>query len=790
MKISFNWLKTWLNVSMEPEEIGDLLTMAGLEVENITRLAPDFSHVVVGEVVRVEPHPTADRLRLAEVDIGTGELLQVVCGASNLRSGIKVPCALVGALLPGNFHIELAHIRGMPSSGMLCSARELGLPEEEKSEGGLYLLPTQAPVGMNLRDYLDLDDHIFELAITPNRADCLSIQGIAREIGALTYKGFRCYQIKSPKVVGGTTSSSSIAVPSACGRMLTQVIQNIPKTIITPLWLKQRLERSGIKSTSFLVDVGNYVMLELGQPLHLYDFNQLEGSLVVRYAQPGEEIICLNDKRVALQTDTLVVADAAGPISIAGLMGGKSSSVSVSTEAVLIESAFFYPEALAGKARQYGLTSEAAYRFERGVDPQLQHSAIQRATELIIEYAGGQAGPIIESTGKLPPTKVVKVRLSRARKVLGIELDPGLIEQGFCHLGFNPLWKAEAFVVQVPSFRFDIQSEVDLIEEIVRLYGYEKLEPRVIHGELRMLKEPIGSRSIDFFTQLLAQLGYQEVINYSFVDANWEKDFMGNMDPIRILNPIHAHMDVMRSSLIPGLIHNLIFNFKRKHSRIRLFEVAKAFKKAVKGNFIQEDYVAGLSYGSLFPEQWGLEARRGDFFDIKNDVERLLQKLQVDFVATTTYPGLHPGRGAEVKHQGQVIGFLGELHPKLVQQYGLPFAPVVFELLYSAISQQPKVVYEAVSKFPSVRRDLAFVVPQQVTAQGLLDLLSRDTQTLHLQTLKVFDVYQGVGLPTGFRGLGVKIIFQRMDRTLLDTEVEHAIQLLIERAKVLGARLR
>ncbi|MCV2503439.1 MAG: phenylalanine--tRNA ligase subunit beta, partial [Neisseriaceae bacterium] len=583
MKFSFEWLKTWVDTELNANDLAHLLTMSGLEVEEITKVVPEFSKVVIAQVISVTKHPNADRLNITQVNVGEEEPIQIVCGAPNVKPGIKVPCALSGAVLPGNFKIKPTKMRGEKSNGMLCSAQELGLPETE----GLLILPDDAPVGTNIRDYLNLDDDVLEIKSTPNRADCLSIKGIAREVVALTNASTTPIEIRHCEENKAITFPTSIQAPDACGKLATRIIKNVNPNTVTPLWIKERLERSDIRSVSFLVDIGNYVMLELGQPLHIFDLDKLQNNLTARFAKKNEKLLCLNEKEVSLNENTLVIADDNGPLSIAGLMGGENSSVSDQTLNILIESAFFYPDVIAGKSREYGFSSESSFRFERGVDYQLQEEAIHRATELILSLAGGEAGAINIAKGNLPDNKEILVRQSRAEKLLGIPLKREQIQLGLNQLGLNPIPQEDGFIVTSPSFRFDINIEVDIIEEIARLYGYDNIQPDTTYGKLLMLKLPDGRLSREQIFEKISHLGYQEVINYSFVDKTWEIDFADNQDPIEVINPIASQMNVMRSTLIGSLVDNLIANLNRKQSRVRLFEIAKTFKRN-NTEFIQE----------------------------------------------------------------------------------------------------------------------------------------------------------------------------------------------------------
>ena len=786
MQFSYDWLKTQANPNLSADEMAHLLTMSGLEVEEVETAAPAFSGVVVAEVKSVEKHPDADRLNITQVDAGTGGLIQIVCGAPNVAAGIKVPCALPGAVLPGNFKIKPTKMRGQTSNGMLCSTNELGLPDD--GVDGLHILPADAPVGQDIRDYLALDDVLMTLKITPNRADCLSIKGLAREVAALTQCANTSVNIQTASVQSGKTQPVRIDAPQDCGRFISRVIENVNAGAATPEWLKQRLQRSGIRSISALVDIGNYVMLELGQPMHVFDADKLHGSIIVRRAENGEALACLNEKTVTLADNTLVIADEQGALSMAGLMGGEASAVSDSTRNIVLEAAWFAPAVIAGKSRQYGFGSDSAFRFERGVDWALQADAIERATQLVLAICGGEAGALTEALGQLPAANRVEVRLSRVESLLGVHIEAAQVEAILRHLGLNPKATAEGFSVSAPSFRFDIEIEADVIEEIGRVYGYDNIPDERTSGRLKMLPLPETKQSrFDVYRQMAAR-GYQEVVSYAFVNEEWERDFAANADPVRLQNPLAAQYAVMRSTLIGGLVEILQNNLNRKQNRVRVFEIARVFSKASDGRFVQNERVGGLLYGSALPEQWGEQSRSVDFYDAKADVEALLAGKAVQFVKAA-HPALHPGRTAEIVLDGQTIGFIGELHPQWLQKYDLPQAALVFEVDMAAVAAKEKAAYRPVSKFQPVRRDLAFVMPEEMSHDSLLSALRSESSKL-VQEISVFDVYRGAGLPEGMKSLAVKIMLQDAEATLTDETVELLIGRLIQAAADAGAQLR
>ena len=784
MQFSYTWLKTQANPHLSADQLSHLLTMAGLEVEELDAAAPDFSGVVVAEVKSVEKHPDADRLNVTQVDAGTGELIQIVCGAPNVKAGIKVPCALPNALLPNDFKIKPTKMRGVVSNGMLCSAKELGL--EDKVDG-LLVLPENAPVGQNIREFLDLDDAIFTLKITPNRTDCLSIRGIAREVSALTQCEFNPIQINH--IATQTTQKQAVQIdaPQDCGRFISRVISGVNATAASPDWLVQRLERSGIRSISPLVDIGNYVMLEIGQPMHVFDADKISGSLHVRRAKNGEVLDCLNEKTVTLADNTLVIADEQQALSIAGLMGGAASAVSDETKNIVLEAAWFNPLIISGKSRQYGFGSDSSFRFERGVDSELQRDAIERATELVVQICGGEVGEIVEVLGNLPAAKTVEVRTARVEKVLGVSIENQRIETILQHLGLQPEKTADGFRVTAPSFRYDIEIEADLIEEIARVYGYENIPDDYTSGKLAMLKLPENRHSRFGVYQKMAARGFQEVVSYAFVDEQWEQDFANNQDPIRLQNPLAAQYAVMRSTLMGGLIEILQNNLNRKQNRVRVFEIARIFRKE-NNQFVQTECVGGLVYGSALPEQWGEKSRAVDFYDLKADVETLLRGKNAAFVKAE-HSALHPGRCAAIVVDGVNVGIIGELHPKWTQKYDLPQAPLLFELDMDAVLATEKVRYQAVSKFQAGRRDLAFVLPENVAFADLQAALGQVNNPI-IQGIELFDVYRGAGLPENHKSLAVKISLQDMNATLTDETVEPIIQELIAKAETVGAKLR
>lgn len=785
MQFPYSWLKQHANTHLSPEELAHLLTMTGLEVEETSTAAPAFSGIVIAEVKSVEKHPDADRLNITQVDVGTGELLQIVCGAPNVRVGIKVPCALDGAILPGDFKIKPTKMRGVVSNGMLCSAKELGLPET--GIDGLLVLAETAPVGQNIRDFLNLDDTIFTLKITPNRTDCLSIKGLAREVAALTDCSLKLPEIPVVQPTLDKVQNVQIDAPNDCGRFISRVIEGVNPRTPSPDWLVQSLARCGIRSVSALVDIGNFVMLEIGQPMHVFDADKISGSIIVRRAQNGETLECLNEKTVSLQENTLVIADEKQVLSLAGLMGGQSSAVSDETQNVVLESAWFTPEIISGKSRQYGFSSDSSFRYERGVDYQLQRDAIERASELILQICGGQAGVINEVVGKLPEQKTVTLRSERVSKILGVAISSEAIFNILDKLGLQPVQNGDTFTVHAPSFRYDIEIEADLIEEVARVYGYDNIPNDRTSGRLSMLPAPENrTPRLEAYRKLAAR-GFQEIVSYAFVNETWEKDFANNQDPIRLQNPLAAQYSVMRSTLIGGLIEVLQNNLNRKHNRVRIFEVARTFHKE-NDTFIQNERIGGLVYGSALPEQWAEKTRPVDFYDAKADVEALLSEQKTEY-APAEHPALHPTRSAIVLVNGKTVGFLGELHPKWLQKYDLPNAPILFELDMAAVLASEKTRYCEISKFQPVRRDLAFVAPESLSFTQLRAALNGVNNPL-IQEIELFDVYRGAGLPENHKSMAVKVILQSHEQTLADQEIEPVLETLIQAAAQIGANLR
>lgn len=773
MKFSENWLRTYVNPDLDSDHLAHQLTMAGLEVEALEAVAPAFDKVVVGEVMSLEKHPDADRLNICRVSVGAGEPLQIVCGAANVHAGAKVPCAQVGANLP-KIAIKQAKVRGVESFGMLCSETELGLAEESS---GLLLLPADAPVGQSIREYLGLDDKLFTLKLTPNRSDCLSVAGVAREVAAVTGAALNLPQTVAVPAAIPEKLTVKVNEPAACPRYCGRVVRGLNPAAVTPEWMAQRLKRSGLRTFGAIVDVTNYILLELGQPLHAFDLAKIQGGISVRFARPGEQLELLNDQKVVLDADMLVIGDDAQALALAGIMGGQASAVSDATVNIFLESAFFSPDTIAGKARRLNLSTDSSYRFERGVDFAATRAAIERATQLLLEICGGAAGEVSEVIADLPPRTSICLRTARVNQVLGIDLGAARIETLLSRLQFDFVEDGGVFQVTPPSYRFDLSIEADLIEEMARLHGYDNIPAIPPRGSLNMLPRPESMRGRGALMALLVARDYQEVINYSFVDETWERDLAGNDHPLALKNPIASQMGVMRSTLFGGLIDNLRFNLNRKQERVRLCEVGRCFPSA-QDIFSQPEKVAGLCYGSAQPEQWGEPARAVDFYDIKADVEALLWPASARFEAAS-HPALHPGQSAKVWLGSEFIGWVGALHPKWQQKYELPTAPVLFELDIAALLCSKVPVFAGVSRYPVVCRDIAVVVDENISVQTLLDGMSEHLPK-RVTGLTLFDVYRGKGIDSGKKSLAFRVLMQDTQQTLTDEDVDAVTAQLTE----------
>ena len=818
MQFSESWLRQYVNPSLDSDALGHAMTMAGLEVEEQHTVAPAFTKIVIAQILSAEQHPDADRLRVCKVDAGTGQELQIVCGAPNARAGIKIPCAMVGAELPPAeaggkpFMIKVGKLRGVESQGMLCSGRELGLGDDHE---GILELPGDAPIGKDIREYLDLDDQIFVIKLTPNKADCLSLMGMAREVSAITGAALCAPKWTPPAVSIDDKRKVTVEDKELCGRFAGRVIRGVNPQAKTPEWIVQRLSRAGQRSISALVDLSNYVMLEMGQPTHVFDIDKLNGDITVRWAKAGETLELLNGQTVTLQgpdsagklQDAGVVADQNGPVALAGIMGGNHCAVSDDTKNIYVEAAYWLPSAIQGRARRFNFSTDAAHRFERGVDPQNTVNCLEYLSALIIEVCGGQAGPVDDQVLNVPERNPVKMRLARAEKVIGIPLTNEVVADVFQRLGFEFKQEGDAFIVTPPSYRFDIEIEEDLIEEVARMYGFENIPDQPPVASLKMSAKAEAKRGVHLLRQRLALQGYQEAVNFGFTDLESEKRLTGatEKDIIAVLNPIASQYGVMRSTLLGGLLNNLKANLNRGAGRVRLFETGRVFKRDANvqeeagkvAGFHQHQKIGGLAYGSFVPEQWANATRAVDFFDVKGDLERVLDPLH--FVTEALqHPALHPGRSAKIflttaKNRIEV-GFIGELHPGLQQAYELPQAPVLFELDLDPIRELGLPVPEELSKFPAVQRDLALVVKQSVSAQSLLDVMAASKQNF-VRNIELFDEFKpkagSSSMADDEKSLAFRVTLLNPNETLQDPQIDAVMATLLGAVeKKCAARLR
>ncbi|AQW68327.1 MULTISPECIES: phenylalanine--tRNA ligase subunit beta [Pseudomonas] len=780
MKFSEQWLRGWVNPQVSRDELVARLSMAGLEVDSVTPAAGQFSGIVVGEILATEQHPDADKLRVCQVSNGQ-ETFQVVCGAPNARPGIKIPFAMIGAELPGDFKIKKAKLRGVESFGMLCSAAELQISEEND---GLLELASDAPVGEDIRQYLSLDDASIEIGLTPNRGDCLSIAGLARDVSALYDVPVTRPLVPAVAAAHDEVRPVEVHAPAACPRYLGRVIRNVDLSKPTPLWMVERLRRSDVRSIDAAVDITNYVMLELGQPMHAFDLAEINGGIRVRMAEEGEKLVLLDGQEVALRADTLVIADHTRALAIAGVMGGEHSGVDTAkTRDLFLESAFFEPISVAGKARSYGLHTDASHRYERGVDSQLAREAMERATALLLEVVGGEAGPIVEAVSEqhLPRIAPVTLRADRIAQMLGMEMDPSQVEQLLNNLGLaTQADGAGQWTVNVPSHRFDISLEVDLIEELARLYGYNNLPVRYPQARLAPQARPETRGELPNLRRLLVARGYQEAITYSFIDPKLFELFSPGVEPLLLANPISSDMAAMRASLWPGLVKALQHNLNRQQDRVRLFESGLRFVGQL-GDLAQEPMIAGVVTGSRLPEGWANGRDPIDFFDVKADVEALLGYSgalgDFTFVAGK-HPALHPGQTAEIQREGKTVGYLGALHPELAKVLDLDRPVFVFELVLADVVEGRLPKFSELSKFPETRRDLALIAGRDVASQDVLDVI-RDNAGEWLTDLRLFDVYQGKGIDPDRKSLAVGLTWQHPSRTLNDDEVNTTLHTIL-----------
>jgi phenylalanyl-tRNA synthetase beta chain len=804
MQFPESWLRAYADPALDADALADALTMAGLEVDESVPVAPPFSGVVVAQVRSVQRHADAEKLTVCRVDAGTGPDLTIVCGAPNVVAGIRVPCALVGAELPGGFAIKEAKMRGVVSQGMLCSARELGLSEDHE---GLLVLPADAPVGGDLRQYLQLDERRFTIKLTPNRGDCLSVVGVAREVAAITGAPLHLPVFAPVPATIDDRLPVRLLAPDLCGRFSGRVIRGLNAKAPTPQWMKRRLERSGQRSISALVDISNYVMLEVGRPSHVFDLDKVRGGLQVRWGRAGESVELLNGQTVTVDEGVGVIADDRGVEALAGIMGGEGTAVTLDTRNVYVEAAFWWPEAIQGRSRRFNFSTDAAHRFERGVDFSTTVEHIEYITRLLIDICGTaetRVGPVDDQVTKLPERTAVTMRSDRCRKVLGVAISDDEIAGVLGRLGLSVDVQPGRFVVTPPPFRFDLQIEEDIIEEVARLWGFERIPAVAPRAPAVMRARPEARRTQHALRQQLVSAGYQELVNYSFVDSEWERELHGAGDPIRVLNPIASQLGVMRTSLVGGLLAALKYNVNRKASRVRVFELGRVFLRdasAAEGplqvrGIRQPARLAALAYGAAGDEQWGVPSRDVDFFDVKGDVEGLVANDTLRF-EPATHPALHPGRGARITLAGEAIGWIGELHPRWQQKYELPRAPVLFEIDVAPVLPLKLPVATAVPRFPEVLRDVALWFDDKVPLQSIYDVVGElaqaDARLRCLRQFRLFDLYRPpirgsskvaeVGANAMLikeKSLAFRLVLQDTERTLAEAQAEAAVAAIVE----------
>ncbi len=807
MQFPESWLREFCNPALTTQQLADTLTMAGLEVEELKPVAPPFTKIVVGEIKSAAKHPNADKLQVCEVDVGQGALLNIVCGAPNARVGIKVPCAMVGAELPPDedgkpFLIKVGQLRGVESQGMLCSARELKLSEDQ---GGLLELALNAPLGKDIRQYLNLDDTLFTLKLTPNLAHCLSVYGVAREVAALTGAPLKTQNHTAADVTDTARLAVKISAPDLCGRFSGRVIRNVNPKATTPQWMVDKLVRCGQRSVAALVDISNYVMFELGRPSHIFDLDKIHGELDVRWGKAGETLKLLNGNTVTVDEKVGVIADDVQVESLAGIMGGDATAVSDDTENVYVEAAFWWPKAIAGRSRRFNFSTDAGHRFERGVDPGTTVQHIERITQLIIDICGTPqtaCGPIDDLQPNIPGAKPVTLRVARASKVIGMPLSQARCLETLERLGLSVAQADGTLSVTPPSYRFDLQFEEDLIEEVVRMVGYDNLPNTPPVAPIIAKSNAEAERSPFAVRRAVAALGYLETINFSFVEERWEHELAGNPIPIKLLNPISSQMSVLRSSLLGSLLQVLRFNLDRKAQRVNVFELGRVFLRdatiqntdTTVAGFDQPTRISGLAYGPRAVLGWGNSDRNVDFFDVKGDVEALLAPLKPVF-SPAEHAAMHPGRCASVVFDGTVIGFVGELHPKWRQSYGLTQAPVMFELDLASVMQRRVPVFATVSKLQPVERDIAVIVPEAVTHAALLDAIYAADTGGSLSNATLFDVYRpqegNTGMAAGEKSLAVRLVLTSETASLTEETIDMAVQaVIIQLQRYLHARLR
>lgn len=784
MKISELWLREWVNPSITGPQLAAQLTMAGLEVDGLHPVAGFFEHVIVAQIIQTTRHPEADKLSLCDVDAGSGKILKIVCGASNVRVGLKVALALSGAHLPGDVHIKESMLRGQLSQGMLCSADELGLDD---NSDGIIELADDAPIGVSLREYLLLDDQVFDIDLTPNRADCFSVLGVAREVAALNKLPYRELPLTVNRVTTEDSLTINLLAPEACPLYAGRIIRQINSSASTPLWMKERLRRSGIRSVHPVVDVTNYVMLELGQPMHAFDLKAIEGEINVRLAHQDEPLVLLDGQEIRLSESVLVIAGKHKALAMAGVMGGEYSAVQQDTVDIFLESAFFNPLMVAGVARRYGLCSDSSQRFERGVDPTLQHQALERATELLYEIVGGDIGPIISINHPtaLPARISVLFNPEKVKQLTGLDIAHDEMRRMLTDLGMSIVVQSEHWVVSVPSHRFDITLDVDLVEEIVRLYGYDNIEAAPMFA---LVQAGTTHPDEDLFTRIAAFLvsrGYHETISYSFVDPTLQEALYPDAKAMQLLNPISSELSTMRAGMWPGLLASMVYNLNRQQAAIKCFEAGVVFE-GIGQNLEEHSCLAGLLTGEQSSLNWSEASRAFDFYDMKGDLESLFSTLnlkEVRFV-TALHPALHPGQSARIVLGEMDIGWLGVLHPHLADELQLSKEVLLFELSLKPLMGAFPACYQPISKYPQIRRDLSLLVDNDVTAASIETATREVVPGGWLKSFDVFDVYTGDGIPDGKKSLAIALTLQDDSRTLVDAEINNIIAAIITKLAV------
>lgn len=786
MKFSELWVREWVNPAISTEQLCDQITMLGLEVDSVEKVAGDFTGVVVGEVVECAQHPDADKLRVTKINVGAERLLDIVCGAPNCRQGLKVACATEGAVLPGDFKIKKTKLRGQPSEGMLCSFSELGIDVESS---GIIELPQDAPIGTNLREYLKLDDNEIEISLTPNRADCLSMAGIAREVGVVNKLAVKAPHFEPVKATIADKVEIQLQAPEACPRYLLRVVKNVNVNAQSPMWMQEKLRRCGIRSIDPVVDITNYILLELGQPMHAFDAAKVAEPIQVRMAKESEELVLLDGSTAKLKENTLLIADQNGPLAMAGIFGGEASGVNTETKDVILEAAFFAPLAIAGRARQYGLHTDSSHRFERGVDFELQHKAMERATALLVEICGGEAGEICEvkSDEFLPKLNQVKLRREKLDALLGHHIETETVTEIFQRLGLDVSYANDIWTVTSASWRFDIDIEEDLIEEVARIYGYNSIPNNAPLAHLRMREHKEADLDLARIKTALVDADYQEAITYSFVDPKVQGLLHPQQEAFVLPTPISVEMSAMRLSLLSGLLGAVQYNQNRQQTRVRLFETGLRFVPDSNAEFgVRQEFVlSAVITGAKKSEHWTGKSENVDFFDLKGDLESILSLTGtgnlVKFVAKS-YSALHPGQSAAILLNGEEIGFIGTIHPKVAQQLGLNGKAIVFEILWSAIANRNIVQAKEISRFPANRRDLAVVVANDVAASDIIDTC-REVAGDKLTQVNLFDVYQGNGVAENHKSLAISLVIQDTEKTLEEDDINAVVSVVLSELK-------